>query len=268
MKAGGEAQVTVKNISSAVVSRLADRAEPFPSEEFIVPSLFRVYLRESDDGRLQPLKGEMRRSICAALDDKLEQLNRSVLSRARRRTYRRLQEFWQIDFYVDTEEKAKPGGFWIWSDFPETESKRDYDGPATIRANVDAFGTTRHSGSLAAPAREQICAHFRFEDKLGRRVFAMAENRTAQNPVKIGRGGDGKWVDIEIVTDSTEISREHAAVRRNPSNGAFEIIDMSKFGTTVNRRECAQDWQPLSPISRIVLAGTIILDFEAKGSDV
>src|SRR5262245_55301508 len=190
MKADGELQVTVKTISSAIVSRLAERAEPFPSDEFIVPSLFRVYLREIDDRRLQPLKGEMRRSICGALDGKLEQLNKSVLSRARRRTYRRLLEFWQVDFYVDTEERAKPGGFWIWSDFPETENKRDFDGPATIRASLDAFGTTRHSSSGTAHTREQICAHFRFEDKLGRRVYAMAENRTAQNPVKIGRGGD------------------------------------------------------------------------------
>ena len=169
-----EAQVSVKNIARAVVSRLTERAEPFPSDEFIVPSLFRVYLRESDDQRLEPLKAEMRRSVCAALDAELQKLNQSLLSRARGRKYRRLQDFWQIDFYVDTEEKAQAGGFWIWSDFPELEGKRDIHGSPTVRATVDAFGTTRNDGLYPRPAREEICAHFRFEDKLGRRVFAMA----------------------------------------------------------------------------------------------
>src|SRR5438128_9747674 len=103
MKQQAEGAVTARIVSNAVVSRLTERAEPFPSGEFIVPSLFRIYLCESDDKRLHPLKGEMRRSISAALDNKLEQLNRSMLSRARGRTYRRLQEFWQLDFYVDTE---------------------------------------------------------------------------------------------------------------------------------------------------------------------
>jgi hypothetical protein len=267
MKPGTDTTVTARNISRAVVSRLTERAEPFPSDEFIVPSLFRVYLRESDDRRLEPLKNEMRRSICGALDSKLEQLNESLLSRARGRKYRRLQEFWQLDFYVDTEEKAQEGGFWIWSDFPELDSKRDVHGAHTVRATVDAFGTTRNDSLFPRPAREELCAHFRFEDKLGRRVYAMAANRTGENPVKIGRGGDGKWVDIEIVTESTEISREHAAVRRNASSGVFEILDTSKFGTTVNRRECSQNWEPLPPVSRIVLAGTIILDFEATQKD-
>jgi hypothetical protein len=178
-----------------------------------------------------------------------------------------MREYWQVDFNIAGASDLQPGQlFYIWSDFPEERNARNFDGTPTIRATVDAF--EHDTARRATPAvREQIAAHFRFEDKLGRRVYAMAVNRTGQNPVKIGRGGEGRWVDIEIVTDATDISREHAAVRRDAETGAFEIMDTSRYGTTLNGAECGQDWQALPSPSRIVLAGTVLLEFEALPTD-
>jgi hypothetical protein len=95
-----------------------------------------------------------------------------------------------------------------------------------------------------------------------------------RDEVHIGRGGLGRWVDLELRTEIPDISREHAIVRRR-ADGAFEIKDVSKFGTTVggaavpqsrvteNGAEVDKDlWSPLPSGAHIVLAGKMELDFE------
>jgi hypothetical protein len=267
MKPAVDVPVTARDIAKAVLQILKKRAHPFPNDEYVVPSLFRIYMRESDDRRLEPLKGEIRQSVGNALDRGLARMNRNLFQLNPKR-YRRMREYWQVDFNIAGESELQPGQlFYVWSDFPEQRGPRDFDGAQTVRATVDAFEMETSRQSQAPSGREEIRAHFRFVDKLGARLYAMAVNRTGRNPVKIGRGGDGRWVDIEIVTDVTEVSREHAAVRRDAGTGAFEIMDTSRFGTTVNGAECGQTWQPLPSPSRIVLAGTIVLDFEALPND-
>jgi hypothetical protein len=116
---------------------------------------------------------------------------------------------------------------------------------------------------------ELVYAQIWFADELGRRSYLMTRNE-----VHIGRGGAGRWVDLELRTEIPDVSREHAIIRRK-ADGAFEIKDLSRFGTTVNGAavppskavengaEVDQDlWAPLPAPARIVLAGKFELDFQ------
>jgi pSer/pThr/pTyr-binding forkhead associated (FHA) protein len=90
----------------------------------------------------------------------------------------------------------------------------------------------------------------------------------------IGRGGLAYPVDIRIAS-SPDVSREHARIRRDSKTGAFYLIDLSSFGTTLNGRHLPRGYErvdgaskrengsetALPDAARIGLAGTVFLDF-------
>ena len=94
-----------------------------------------------------------------------------------------------------------------------------------------------------------------------------------EQTVTIGRGGASHKVDVRI-DSSADISREHLAIRRDPS-GRFYVSDFSMLGTTVNGQRVPRGYDevdgvrarngvetPLPSPARIGLADLVFLDFE------
>ena len=265
--------ITGSRITAAIVSEMANGAEPL-SRAVLVPSVFRVYLHPGDWERLSPILHELRADAEAELDGALAGLNKSldsVLTRAglrRPKPHRRVRDFWQVDFYPNHDDSCRAGEFLIVSDFPEQPKTKDLEGGETLRATM-----YRGGGSSAAPTAvpveapqraETVYAQFRFADELGRRSYLMTRNE-----VHIGRGGAGRWVDLELRTEIPDISRDHAIVRRDAASGEFQIKDVSKFGTAVNgtaippSQADQEVWTPLPSPAHIVLAGKLELEFQA-----
>jgi pSer/pThr/pTyr-binding forkhead associated (FHA) protein len=80
-------------------------------------------------------------------------------------------------------------------------------------------------------------------------------------------------VDVRIAS-SPDVSREHARIRRDPATGAFFLIDLSSFGTTLNGRHVPVGYDkadgpkrengaetPLPERAHIGLAGIVFLEF-------
>ncbi len=272
--------VTGKRITDAIVAEIAEGSEPL-SRSVLVPSVFRVYLHPCDWERLYPILQEVRADAEGELDAALAKLNKPAGSFAARyglrkaKTYRRVKDYWQIDFYPNRDEDCPAGEFILISDFPEPPRAMELEGGETIRA-------TRHGGSRTTGQpltveqgrkTETVFAQIWFADDLGRRSYLMTRDE-----VHIGRGGAGRWVDLELRTAVTDISREHAIIRRAPDTGEFSIKDLSRFGTTVNgvpvpASKAAEEgpdadkdlWTPLPAPARIVLAGKFELDFQLVG---
>ncbi len=270
--------VTGGRISEALVGEMTAGAEPL-ARSVLIPSVFRVYLHPEDWERLYPILQEIRGETESELTEALARLNKPLASWTKRvglrkpKEFRRVKEFWQVDFYPNNDDDCRTGEFVIFSDFPEPPRAAEFEGSETVRAT--RFGTAAATGEKtrqsvdAAPKAENVLAQFRFTDELGRRSYLMTRDE-----VHIGRGGTGRWIDLELRTEIPDVSREHAIVRRRP-DGAFEIKDVSKFGTTVdgaavppsrvteNGAEVDKDlWAPLAAPSRIVLAGKMELDFQ------
>ncbi|HXN46734.1 MAG TPA: FhaA domain-containing protein [Bryobacteraceae bacterium] len=270
--------LTGRRISEAVVTEMTAGAEPL-ARSVLVPSVFRVYLHPDDWERLSPILQEIRNETESVLAEALARLNKPLASWTKRlglrtpKEHRRVKDFWQVDFYPNNDEDATTGEFVIFSDFPEPPRATELEGSETVRAT--RYGTSAGTGEKtrqsveAAGKAENVLAQFRFTDELGRRSYLMTRNQ-----VHIGRGGLGRWVDLELHTEIPDISREHAIVRRR-ADGAFEIKDVSKFGTTVdgvavpqsrvteNGAEVDKDvWSPVAAGAHIVLAGKMELDFE------
>jgi pSer/pThr/pTyr-binding forkhead associated (FHA) protein len=66
-----------------------------------------------------------------------------------------------------------------------------------------------------------------YDDDDGHHIFVMRKDS-----IKIGRGGTGAWVDVQLMT-GPKVSREHCWIRFDPS-GRFFIQDVSTWGTSVN----------------------------------
>jgi hypothetical protein len=272
------AAVTGSRISEAVVDEMTAGAEPL-ARSVLVPSVFRVYLHPEDWERLFPILQEIRNETESVLAEALARLNKPLASWTKRlglrkpKEHRRVKDFWQVDFYPNNDEDCSTGEFVIFSDFPEPPRATELEGSETVRAtryrSSAASGEKTRQAVEAGPKAENVLAQFRFTDELGRRSYLMVRNE-----VHIGRGGLGRWVDLELRTEIPDISREHAIVRRR-EDGTFEIKDVSKFGTTVdgvavpqsrvteNGAEVDKDlWSPLPAAAHIVLAGKMELDFE------
>ncbi len=269
--------VTGSRITEAVVNEMNSGAEPL-ARSVLVPSVFRVYLHPEDWQRLYPILQEIRNDTESELTEALARLNKSFaswttkLGLRRPKEHRRIKDFWQVDFYPNNDEDCRRGEFVIFSDFPEPPRAAQLEGSETVRAT--RYGSAQAGGEPtraveASQKAENVFAQLRFTDELGRRSYLMTRNE-----VHIGRGGPGRWVDLELRAEIPDISREHAIVRRR-ADGAFEIKDVSKFGTSVdgaavpasrvveNGAEVDKDiWVPLPAPARILLAGKMELDFQ------
>ena len=111
----------------------------------------------------------------------------------------------------------------------------------------------------ASAASERVWAEIRYEDDSGPQIYLIT-----QDEVSIGRGGDGRIVDLALYSDE-EISREHLRLRRDPGRNRFIIVDRSMNGTVVDGRKLVRDIEEtLPPKATIALAEHINMQFEQR----
>ena len=210
--------MTGNGITEALAREVGAGSEPL-ARSVLVPSVFRVYLHPNDWERLYPILHELRADAEEELDLALARLNKaaeSLLARSgfrKAKPHRRVKDFWQIDFYANRDEDCAAGEFIIYSDFPEPPRAGELEGSETVRATKyqPSSGGAETTGQALEPSRrtESAFAQIRFTDELGRRSYLMT-----QNEVHIGRGGLGRWIDLELKTEIPDVSREHAIIRR------------------------------------------------------
>jgi pSer/pThr/pTyr-binding forkhead associated (FHA) protein len=111
----------------------------------------------------------------------------------------------------------------------------------------------------AASQTESIYAEIRYEDDSGPQLYLVT-----QDEVTIGRGGDGRIVDLALYSDD-EISREHLRLRRDPVRNRFTIIDRSMNGTSVDGRKLVRDIEETLPRKAVIaLAEHLTIQFEQR----
>jgi predicted component of type VI protein secretion system len=88
-----------------------------------------------------------------------------------------------------------------------------------------------------------------------------------RDEVVIGRGAVDVWVDVRV-TSRHDVSRRHAALRRDPITGAYFLKDLSSFGTSVGGRRLREGEEvELRDGDRIELAGILAMVFHAPRSN-
>lgn len=268
-----------RDLIDAVVENMRQNLEPLKYST-LVPSRYVIYLHPAEFGRLEEIVPVLRDETARALDEELRKQNAGTLTR---RVLERVTGpappvqnpagNWQIEFMADPDGEVAEGDILVQSDLVLGEREELGAGQRTRRvATMHVGGRTtvrRDNASESQPTGNQAAvARLTFGDDSGRRTFDMVSET-----ITIGRGGATRRVDLRI-DSSADVSREHCAIRRDPS-GSFYVSDFSMLGTTVNGTPVPRGFEeidgirrpngvelPLPDRSRIGLADLVFLDFE------
>jgi pSer/pThr/pTyr-binding forkhead associated (FHA) protein len=247
----------------------------------LAPSRYVVYLHPDEYARIEGIVPVLQEQTSRALAETLERLNNRP---AYRKYFDRIAgsappvenaaREWQIEFHPDADGELAPGDILIHSELMLPAGTDDLGaGQRTRRITTVHVGqkTTKReetvSRTMTAPSA--VHARLRYEDNAGPHTFDIG-----RESIVIGRGGIAYRADVRIEA-SVDVSREHARIRRDPSSGAFFIIDLSTLGTTLNGQRLPKGYDeadgtkrengvetPLPGGSRIGLADTVFLQFE------
>jgi hypothetical protein len=177
---------------------------------------------------------------------------------------------------ADPDGDVAEGDILIHSDLVLAEREEPGAGQRTRRvATMHVGGRTtvrEQTSNDTHRASGKPVARLSFEDDSGQHTYEMVTGA-----ITIGRGGAAYRVDLRI-DSSADVSREHLSIRRDPS-GRFYVSDLSMLGTTVNGKRLPKGYDevdgvrknngietPLTDGSRIALADTVYIDFDALGS--
>lgn len=248
----------------------------------LAPSRYTVYLSPAEYERLEGILPRLELEAARALDEELAKRNRPSWVRRRvgwlpgrrRAPLENAGARWHVEFLRDTGgELAEEGDLVVHSDLVLPPDPELGVGERTRR-----IATSRQSGresrreqivSAPAPVRATAYARLRYRDHHGEHGYDIVRDQTT-----IGRGGLAYPVDVRVAS-SEDVSREHARIRRDPTTGAFFLIDLSTLGTTLNGRHVPRGFDvhdgakretgaetTLPDRARIGLAETIVIDFE------
>ena len=240
----------------------------------LLPCLFNLYLHPDDYVRLSGIFPHIRDDARRALQDRIAQLNspssRGLVFRSRKfegKEYKIAGGDFVFEFFSDDDGSVPLGDVEIHSELAETP-RPGYHGVRTTLIDREPSVST---GRFDTPAKDPVAAHFerpgservyaeiRYEDDSGQQVYLIT-----QDVVRIGRGGDGRIVDLALYSDD-EISREHLHLRRDPARNRFIIVDLSMNGTVVDGRKLVRDIEETLPRkATIALAETIQMQFEQR----
>ncbi len=254
-------------------------------QKTIVPSIFRIYLSPRDYEPFRDVVPFIAGEIRAALDERLALWNgprRKFASGLLEKIggkdtgggteFVRLGDAWAVEIYPDLDGKLRTGEIEIYSELGAPQKAEYGAGSLTRRIFPEKAEPVPESPRPAATAEASaasqteeddrtkgiVLALLQFTDQNGPRVFEVTKNR-----VIIGRGGRSYWVDLKLET-STDVSREHCRIRRDPETGRFTVEDVSQFGTAVNGKPVGQNASAELPKrATISLAGVIDLQWEA-----
>jgi hypothetical protein len=272
---------TARDVIRELVRNMRDGLEPLQYSA-LAPAIYHVYLHPDDYERLRGILPRIEDEARRALDQELEELNRTSLAeklklaRPAGPKITAPEAGWQIRFFENTDDETQPGDIVIYSELALPAKPEFGAGSMTKRiATRRLGGETRSTQSYqpeAAPDTQPAHAVIDYEDNGGRKQF-----RVSRDQVVIGRGGRDYWTDLKLDT-LPDVSREHVRLRRDPATGRFYIKDLSRLGTTVNGERVPSSIEytgetrrdknlevPLPAQARIGLAGVIFLDFQAGG---
>jgi len=272
-----------RDIIEAVVANMRRNLERLKYST-LAPSRYTVYLHPAEFDRLETIVPVLYEQTIRALDEELRRMNaRPQKQRWMRRIagepepeVRNAATDWHIAFLADPDEELKEGDVLVDSELlmparPDLGVGEQTRRIATVQSRQQA-STIEHTicrSSSSSPAR--LLGRIEYDDETGHHFYDVTNDC-----VTIGRGGIAHPVDIRIAS-STDVSREHARIRRDPASDRFFLIDLSTLGTTLNgrhvpkgiddeegvRRENGSE-TPLPDVATIGLAGAVFLDFRKR----
>jgi hypothetical protein len=273
-----------RDIIDAVVDNMRANLEQLRYST-LAASRYTVYLHPAEYGRLEGIVPILREQTVRALNEELQKLNQG--SRVRRWIgrsagrpeveIRKAASDWHVEFLPDPDGDLGEGDLLVDSELALPSNPDLGVGERTRRV------TTVHAGSRTT-TREQtvartesasaapVCATIVYEDDRGRHSYDVVKES-----LTVGRGGIAYPVDVRIAS-SSDVSREHARIRRDAATGRFFLIDLSSLGTTLNGRHVPRGYDevdggkrengaetPLPDGARIGLADVVFLDFHTVG---
>ena len=269
-----------RDIIDAVVANMRQNLERLKYST-LAPSRYTVYLHPTEFARLETIIPVLQEQTVRALDEELQRLN-AAGSSPRWRRVERLPEVrnaaadWHIAFMADPDEELKDGDLLVDSELlmparPDLGVGEQTRKIATVQSGQRAT-TIEHTiccASSSSPSR--LLGRIEYDDDSGHHFYDVTNDCFT-----IGRGGIAHPVDVRIVS-STDVSREHARIRRDAASDRFFLIDLSTLGTTMNGRHVPKGFDDvdgtklengsetaLPDVATIGLAGTIFLDFRKR----
>jgi pSer/pThr/pTyr-binding forkhead associated (FHA) protein len=286
-----------RDIIDAVVENMRSNLEELKYST-LAASRYTVYLHPNEYARLEGIVPILREQTVRALTEELNQLNRA--SRVRRWINRSVGRHdpevqnagadWQINFVADPDGDMAEGDMLVDSELMLPAQPDLGIGERTRR--VSTMKTSLHADAPAWQAGSRTTTREQTIDVATTEVTASAPVRAAitydddrghhsydvvKDSFTIGRGGTAYPVDIRIAS-SSDVSREHARIRRDPATGQFFLIDLSTLGTTLNGRQVPRGYDDaqgskrengaetaVPDAARIGLAETVFLEFRKLG---
>jgi len=272
-----------RDIIEAVVANMRRNLERLKYST-LAPSRYTVYLHPTEFERLETIVPVLCEQTIRALDEELQRINASPPAPRwmRRMTgepepeVRNAATDWHVAFMADPDGELKEGDVLVDSELLMPARPDLGVGELTRRIAIvqspQQATTIEHTicrSSSSSPSR--LLGRVEYDDDSGHHFYDVTTGCFT-----IGRGGIAHPVDIRIVS-STEVSREHARIRRDTASDRFFLIDLSTLGTTLNgchvpkgfedidgtKRENGSE-TALPDVARIGLAGTIFLDFRKR----
>jgi hypothetical protein len=231
----------------------------------LLPCVFNLYLHPEDYARLSGIFPHIRDDAKRAIQDRIAQLNNSAsrgkVFRSRKpegKEYKIAGSNFVFEFFADDDGSVPLGDVEIHSELSETP-RPGFHGARTTLLGREPSVSSEAPSAADRTLSERVYAEIRYEDDSGPQIYFVT-----QDEVTIGRGGDGRIVDLALYSDE-EISREHLRLRRDAARNRFIIVDRSMNGTVVDGRKLVRDIEEaLPPKATIALAEHLTMQFEQR----
>jgi hypothetical protein len=272
-----------RDIIEAVVANMRRNLERLKYST-LAPSRYTVYLHPAEFERLETIVPVLCEQTIRALDEELRRINaRPPAPRWMRRMtiepepeVRNAATDWHVAFMADPDGELKEGDVLVDSELlmparPDLGVGEQTRRIAIVQSAQHAT-TIEHTVCRSSPSSSsRLLGRLEYDDAAGHHFYDVTTDCFT-----IGRGGIAHPVDIRIVS-STEVSREHARIRRDSAADRFFLTDLSTLGTTLNGRQVPKGFDDvdgtkrengsetaLPDVATIGLAGTIFLDFRKR----
>ncbi|HJZ74563.1 MAG TPA: FhaA domain-containing protein [Vicinamibacterales bacterium] len=271
-----------RDIIEAVVANMRRNLERLKYST-LAPSRYTVYLHPAEFERLETIVPVLHEQTIRALDEELQRINarppaRRWLRRIAREPdtqVRNAATDWHVTFLADPDDELKQGDILVDSELlmparPDLGVGEQTRKIATVQSRQGST-TIERTLCRSSPSSPPPLGRIEYDDESGHHFYDVTKDC-----VTIGRGGIAHPVDLRIVS-STDVSREHARIRRDLASDRFFLIDLSTLGTTLNGRHVPKGFDdadgtrrqngpetPLPDVATIGLAGAIFLDFRKR----
>jgi hypothetical protein len=224
----------------------------------LVPSVFEVFLHPADYHAHELTFPLIREEAAHHLTKQLEKLNqppRLKIPGRQHLPHQRDGNDWQIHFRIAESGEVAKGGLVISSQLRVPASGSGTHTQRTVTARFED-GARTEKADAAAPASLPPSA-----TAFAQLTIDGTQHAMERDEISIGRGGDGRWVDIPI-PHQRAVSKEHLVLRY--ANQRFEAKDMSTNGTKLNGQPMTRAaWTPVGATAQFELAKGVVLDFRA-----